>query len=268
MNRDASTSAIPRSVVRLCGAGATNVTTTVTDPNAKAPASVAINLITNKIYTANTQSGNVTVIDGASNATTTLVGPNAQYPFSIGVDAISNRVYVANNGSNNLTVIDGITNTVAGLADVNAACPNFVAVDPLTMRIYVANSCASVGGLSNVSVIIQQNVRKIPIEVTIKPLPHNRTHIPKPTFSFSATESREPHCARIDSLLFQVDIWQNRWLRAKKQNCGRFRGQVKVPLRQECTFSMPTPLTVRFSWCTNLTYWHTPARQIASWRAP
>lgn len=45
--------------------GATNVTTTLADSNAKNPVAVAVNPTTNRIYVANSGSNNVTVIDGA-----------------------------------------------------------------------------------------------------------------------------------------------------------------------------------------------------------
>ncbi len=45
--------------------GATNATTTLTDPKALNPVAVAVNSTTNKIYVANSGSNNVTVIDGA-----------------------------------------------------------------------------------------------------------------------------------------------------------------------------------------------------------
>lgn len=45
--------------------GATNATTTLSDPNAVIPVAVAANSVTNKIYVANSGSNNVTVIDGA-----------------------------------------------------------------------------------------------------------------------------------------------------------------------------------------------------------
>ena len=45
--------------------GATNATTTLTDPKALHPSAVAVNPVTNKIYVANSGSNNVTVIDGA-----------------------------------------------------------------------------------------------------------------------------------------------------------------------------------------------------------
>src|SRR6516165_3889059 len=57
--------------------GATNSTTTITDPNAHGPRSLAINPSTNKVYVANDFSGNVTIIDGRTDSTTTVTGPNA-----------------------------------------------------------------------------------------------------------------------------------------------------------------------------------------------
>ncbi len=86
--------------------GATNSTTTVTDPNATAPWNVAVNPVTNKIYVADEFSSNVTVIDGATNSTITVSGPNASQPRFVAVNPVNNKIYVANSYSNNVTVID------------------------------------------------------------------------------------------------------------------------------------------------------------------
>ncbi len=45
--------------------GATNATTTLSDPKAVSPVAIAADSATNKIYVANSGSNNVTVIDGA-----------------------------------------------------------------------------------------------------------------------------------------------------------------------------------------------------------
>jgi DNA-binding beta-propeller fold protein YncE len=133
--------------------GATNSTTTVTDPNAFDPVGVAVNTITNKIYVANLGNfpsgpnhGNVTVIDGATNATITITDPNALNPggvdsqgFAVAVNATTNRIYVVNGGSHNVTVIDGATNSTSTVTDPNEAGPVAVAVDEVTNTIYVAN---------------------------------------------------------------------------------------------------------------------------------
>src|SRR6266852_5780374 len=97
---------------------------------------VALNPVTNKIYVANANSNNVTVIDGATNTTATV---NAgTFPIAVAVNPVTNTIYVANFNSNNVTVINGATNTTT---TVNAgASPRAVAVNPVTNKIYVANN--------------------------------------------------------------------------------------------------------------------------------
>jgi DNA-binding beta-propeller fold protein YncE len=131
--------------------GATNSTTTVTDPNAKAPIAVAINPGTDKIYVANEGAyptpnhGNVTVIDGATNFTTTVTDSSSLAPVAIVVNPATNKIYVANlndssgSGNGGVTVIDGATNALTTVRDPNAIAPTAVAVDPVTNKIYVAN---------------------------------------------------------------------------------------------------------------------------------
>ena len=99
--------------------GATNSTTTVSDPNAVQPCAVAVNTVTNKIYVANYGSANVTVLDGATNSTTT-VGMGSD-PIAVAVNPVTNKIYVANCGSScggngNVTVIDGATNSTTSVS--------------------------------------------------------------------------------------------------------------------------------------------------------
>ena len=131
--------------------GATNSSTTVTDPNAKFPCALAVNPATNKIYVANGNYGKttVTVIDGATNSTATVTDPNAngnQFILAanaVAVNPVTNRIYVANNGSpGNVTVIDGETNSTTTVSDPNGISPNAVAVNDATNKIYVANGGA------------------------------------------------------------------------------------------------------------------------------
>ena len=75
---------------------------------------MAVNPVTNKIYVANSDSNNVTVIDGATNSTTTV--PVGHRPAAVAVNPVTNKIYVANSGSNNVTVIDGATNTTTTVA--------------------------------------------------------------------------------------------------------------------------------------------------------
>jgi DNA-binding beta-propeller fold protein YncE len=136
--------------------GATDSTTTVTDPNACAPAgadsrgfAVAVNSATDKIYVANARSGNVTVINGATNSTSTVTDPNAFNPSAVAVDEATNMIYIANEGCSDkqsgcfepgsVTVIDGATNSAMTVVDPNANAPFAVAVNPTTDEIYVGN---------------------------------------------------------------------------------------------------------------------------------
>jgi YVTN family beta-propeller protein len=137
--------------------GATGSTTTVSDPHANTPNSVAVNATTDKIYVANTGNstgtnhGNVTVIDGATNSTSTVTDPNALAPggpdsrgFGLAVDTATNSIYVVNQRSSNVTLIDGATDFTTTITDPNAFAPVAVAVDPITNRIYVTNAGCSV----------------------------------------------------------------------------------------------------------------------------
>src|SRR5205814_1107577 len=84
---------------------------TCTGPNA-----IAVNAVSNKIYVANFNSNNVTVINGTDNSTATVgVGTG---PVAVAVNAVSNRIYIANKNSNNVTLIDGANDTAAATVTV------------------------------------------------------------------------------------------------------------------------------------------------------
>jgi YVTN family beta-propeller protein len=138
--------------------GATNTTTTITDPNATTPGGgdcrgfgVAVNSATNKVYVVNEYSHNVTIIDGASNATTTVSDPSAWAPIAVAVDSVTNKIYVANIGNDDsggagesVTVIDGASNSMRTVTDPNMGSPQAVTVDPATNRIYAAGASLTV----------------------------------------------------------------------------------------------------------------------------
>src|SRR2546430_275268 len=75
------------------------------------PYAVAVNPVTNKIYVANFNGNDVTVIDGATNSTGTV--PAGPHPYAVAVNAVTNKVYVANERDSSVTVIDGATNTTS-----------------------------------------------------------------------------------------------------------------------------------------------------------
>lgn len=135
--------------------GATNSTTTLTDPNAIIPQFVAVNPVTNKIYVANAGNlgenppglnhGNITVIDGATDAITTLTDPNVLVPQAIAVNQTTNKIYVAVpddsalTGNGSVAIIDGATNTISIVKDPNAVATQRLAVDSVTNMIYATN---------------------------------------------------------------------------------------------------------------------------------
>jgi len=180
--------------------GATNSTTTVSDPNAITPVALAVNTSTDKIYVANegnypgANHGNVTVIDGATNSITTITDPNALAPLDVAVDSGSNQIWVTNgnsstlSGNGGITLIDGATNSTTTITDPNAKTdtPAAVAVDPLTGNIYVANVISS-----NVTVIHGATPVDPPVSVAISPASANVTEGGSQVFT--ATVMNDPN---------------------------------------------------------------------------
>jgi DNA-binding beta-propeller fold protein YncE len=116
--------------------GATDATTTITDPNVgKAPCwGIAVNTATNKIYVANFSGSNsVTVIDGTTNSTTTV--PNSSTTStvrSLAVDQVTNMIYVPND--NTVMAIDGATNATAIVSAPGS--PIALAANTTTNKVY------------------------------------------------------------------------------------------------------------------------------------
>src|SRR5260370_13795952 len=98
------------------------------------PLRIAVNPVTNKIYVANQNSNNVTVIDGATNSTTTV--PVGGGPTAVAVNPVSNKIYVVNIG--NVTVIDGVTNSTTTVAAGGGPTP--VAENPDTNTMYYTSN--------------------------------------------------------------------------------------------------------------------------------
>jgi YVTN family beta-propeller protein len=100
----------------------------------------------NRIYVANYDSGNVSVINGLTNTVIDTI-PVGVRPIGVGTNTFTNRIYVANSGSDSVSVIDGVTNTIIAAIPVGSR-PLGVDVNPSTNRIYV-----SINNASSVSVI-------------------------------------------------------------------------------------------------------------------
>jgi YVTN family beta-propeller protein len=116
-----------------------------TVPVGVAPRAVALNPVTNKIYVANEDSLNVTVIDGVTLSTTAIAVGVA--PATVVVDPLTNKIYVTNVCGNDpncssdsdgtVTVIDGATLTSQTI--VVSIAPRATAVNSITNKVYVAN---------------------------------------------------------------------------------------------------------------------------------
>ena len=70
------------------------------------PNGIAVDISANRIYTANVQSNNVSILNGANLRTGDLSDPHAVIPIAIAVNQKTHRIYVGNGQSNNVTVID------------------------------------------------------------------------------------------------------------------------------------------------------------------
>ena len=118
--------------------GATNTTTTVPAVgNGANTLVVAVNPVTNKVYTS--IPGSVTVIDGAINAqTSTSPVSTGNSPQTVVVNPTTNKIYAPNADSNTVTVIDVATNSATATVNVGTQ-PVLAAVDPVTNRVYITN---------------------------------------------------------------------------------------------------------------------------------
>jgi hypothetical protein len=121
--------------------GATNSTTTLTNPGVKFPYAVAVNPITNKIYVASfsdavgSSSTILTVIDGATNVWSGLTIHEAPELLGLAVNFSANKIYVANPG-------DGAkkgphTSSIATLDGLAASAPE---IEPIEDRAEIAIS--------------------------------------------------------------------------------------------------------------------------------
>jgi YVTN family beta-propeller protein len=99
------------------------------------PISLAIDRTVNKIYVANTGSGNISVIDGASDAVVTTI-PGEAHPYAIAVNEVTGSVYVTNTYSNAVTVIDVHTDTAHPM---NVGGADGIAIDSRTNTIYLTH---------------------------------------------------------------------------------------------------------------------------------
>src|SRR5258708_23344448 len=102
------------------------VTATITDSKAVAPVAVAVNATTNTIYVANSQSNNLTVIDGATGTVTATIMVGTS-PSGVCLSSQMNFIYVVNSRTHSITVINAATDAPPTLTPPNARNPAAVA---------------------------------------------------------------------------------------------------------------------------------------------
>ena len=113
------------------------------------PYGAIYNPITGHVYTADTFSSTVSVIDTASNTViSTIHLPNNYTPRELALDSRRNYIYTANIFSNTLSVIDAATNNVIDTIQSSGSIVDGVTYDPVNDHMYAVNA-----GSGSVSVI-------------------------------------------------------------------------------------------------------------------
>lgn len=90
-----------------------------------------------RVYVANQNSGNVSVINTATNTVIATV-PVGIGPSGVAITPDGTRAYVTNQGSDSVSVINTTNNTVIATIPVGDA-PIALAITPDGTRVYVAN---------------------------------------------------------------------------------------------------------------------------------
>jgi YVTN family beta-propeller protein len=96
------------------------------------------NSTNNRLYCANYNSNNVTVIDCNNNQIITRI-PTGAGPTALAYNITNNRVYCANRDSNNVTVINCVNNSIDTTIHVGI-WPGALLWNPLNNKVYCANN--------------------------------------------------------------------------------------------------------------------------------
>jgi YVTN family beta-propeller protein len=116
----------------------------VTSTKHVSPWGAARNAKTNKVYTVNYGSQDVTVIDGTTGATTDV--PIGKHSWAIAVDAKADKIYAVSEDSASVTIIQGATNaaTTVGVGAISFA----VEVNPAEQKAYSSNNVTVIRGVA------------------------------------------------------------------------------------------------------------------------
>ncbi|HKD83890.1 MAG TPA: YncE family protein [Terriglobales bacterium] len=132
------------------------------------PVAIAVNQVTNKIYIANQNSNNVTIINGATLSTSTISAGLA--PDALVVNSVTNKVYIANANGNSVTVLDGTTNRTSTVTV--GGYPIAIAANSTTNKIYAvnyyANTVTVIDGATNHTSTV--NVGSHPVALAVNPV--------------------------------------------------------------------------------------------------
>jgi YVTN family beta-propeller protein len=145
------------------------------------PYSIGIDAYRNRIYTANSRSGSVSVIDGQNDKILADIKVDL-FPSAIDVNPETDRLLVVNRDSDSVSVIDGSTNAVIGNISVGDR-PIDIAIDPneegSKSLLFVSNSASDsvsvIDGSTN-AVIGTLDVREEPGDLALNSIT-NRLYV-------------------------------------------------------------------------------------------
>jgi YVTN family beta-propeller protein len=107
-----------------------------TIPTGDSPTDVLWNPVSNKVYVANSQSDNVTIINGATNQVIATVDVQ-EYPSGFAWNSVMNKVYCVSGDNERVTVIDGAGDTVIKTFRT-AARASGIAFNSALNKLYIA----------------------------------------------------------------------------------------------------------------------------------
>lgn len=225
---------------------------TVTVPVGTKPQAVAVNPSTNKIYVANRESNNVTVIDGTDNSTVNVtVGSGAS---DIAVNTVTNKIYVANTLANTVTVIDGVNNSTATIAVGNF--PVAIEINPLTNKIYVANQSSNTATIidgadnSTTSIAVGTNPRALAVNPVT-----NKIYVTARDSSFVTVIDGADNSAAAINIELGADIVAVNPVTNKIYVAGStFVGVIDGASSSAATFFFGSPTTMAVNSMTNRIY--------------
>ena len=135
---------------------------------------LAVNPVTNKVYVANWDSRQMTIVNGATNRTHKVAIAGESEAHSIVVNTKTNKIYVASDWeSRDITVIDGTTSQTTAIT--TAGYVSDLALNPVTNTIYAANSyigkLSVIDGFTNSVTAVA--VGGYPVSIAVNPVTNN-----------------------------------------------------------------------------------------------